>query len=129
MSRDFLKRLSYFLFGLGIGIVFLIFFFKKKSQETGVEFCYLPNCRVLKDMRSKSISYSDAVQKMIEEQQLDSAQITQIFFEGDIDFGASDTKSNPCKTYVIEGTIKDKNSILTIKNCKRKVIVEQVKLY
>ncbi len=123
---DFIKRLGYFLVGLSLGIVFLTFFLKKKSQETGVEFCYLPNCRVLKDIRSKSVNYSDAVNTMITNKTIDSAAIAHFFFEGDIDFSKSDTESNPCKTYIIEALVKEKPAVLTVKNCKKKMVVESV---
>ena len=71
----FLKRLGFFLFGLSIGLVFLTIFLKKKSQETGTEFCYFPNCRTLKDIRAKQISYSDAIGQLIQQQELDSTDI------------------------------------------------------
>jgi len=51
----FIKRLGWYLLGLSVGLIFLVFFLKKKSDETGVSFCYLPNCRVLKDIRSKPL--------------------------------------------------------------------------
>ncbi|MEL6918730.1 MAG: DUF4258 domain-containing protein [Bacteroidota bacterium] len=122
----FLKRLGFYLFGLSIGIVFLTFFFKKKSQETGTEFCYFPNCRVLKDMRSKPVSFSESTNEMLRSQQLDSADIRYFFKEGDIDFGRSDTQSKPCKTYLIEAEIKGKEATLQARNCNSKVLVEKI---
>jgi len=50
----FIKRLGWYLVGVSIGLVFLAFILKKKSGEEGIDFCYLPNCRVLKDIRSKT---------------------------------------------------------------------------
>ncbi len=52
----FLKRLGYYMVGLAIGIVILTFLLKKKTTETGTSFCYFPNCRVLKELRSKPLS-------------------------------------------------------------------------
>lgn len=125
---DFLKRLGYFLVGMSIGIVFLTFFLKKKSEETGVYFCYLPNCRTLKDIRSKSMYYSEEAQKKLQELQLDSTAVTYILTEGDVDFGNSDTKSVPCKTYVIESDYKEQDYIFTVKNCREKATIENVQL-
>ncbi|MEP3371602.1 MAG: DUF4258 domain-containing protein [Maribacter dokdonensis] len=125
---DFLKRLGYFLVGMSIGIVFLTFFLKKKSEETGVYFCYLPNCRTLKDIRSKSMYYSDEAQQKLQELQLDSTAVTYILTEGDVDFGNSDTKSVPCKTYVIESDYKEQDYIFTVKNCREKATIENVQL-
>ncbi|VXC19128.1 DUF4258 domain-containing protein [Maribacter litoralis] len=123
---DFLKRLGYFLVGMSIGIVFLTFFLKKKSEETGVYFCYLPNCRTLKDIRSKSMYYSDEAQQKLQELQLDSTAVTYILTEGDVDFGNSDTKSVPCKTYIIESDYKEQDYVFTVKNCRKKATIEKV---
>jgi len=122
----FLKRLGFYLFGLAIGLVFLSIFLKKKSEETGVEFCYFPNCRTLKDIRSKSLSYSGDVQEMIRSQKLDSTKIAYFLNEGDVDFKNSDTKSKPCKTYLIETEFDGKPSRMTVKNCENKALIESV---
>ncbi len=119
----FIKRLGYFMVGLSIGIVFLTFFLKKKSDQTGVSFCYLPNCRVLKDLRSKPIHYTDAVSKLMANNELDTLSITKLLTQGNIDFGESDTKSKPCKTYVINGEIDTKYILMEVKNCPEKVTV------
>lgn len=119
----FLKRLGFYLFGLSIGLVFLTIFLKKKSEETGVYFCYLPNCRTLKDMRSKPIEYSDRIAEMIANNELDSLAVHQFFNDGDVNFGASDTKAKPCKIYLIEGEIDHEEATIEVKNCKDRVIV------
>ncbi|WP_405414978.1 DUF4258 domain-containing protein [Maribacter sp. Asnod1-A12] len=126
MNIDFLKRLGFFLIGLSIGIVFLTFFLKKKSQETGVYFCYLPDCRTLKDIRSKSMYYSDEANQKLKEFELDSIGIKYILTEGDVDFSKSDTKSVPCKTYIIESEYKEQDYIFTVKNCREKATIEKV---
>tara|TARA_R110000823_G_scaffold32510_3_gene91604 strand:+ start:14685 stop:15065 length:381 start_codon:yes stop_codon:yes gene_type:complete len=122
----FLKRLGFFIFGLSIGLVFLTIFLKKKSQETGTEFCYFPNCRTLKDIRAKQISYSDAIGQLIQQQELDSTDINGFLYNGEVDFGKSETKTKPCKTYYIEGVVKDKAAILKVKNCSEKAVIESV---
>ncbi|MCM4163117.1 MULTISPECIES: DUF4258 domain-containing protein [unclassified Arenibacter] len=122
----FLKRLGFFLFGLSIGLVFLTIFLKKKSEETGTEFCYFPNCRTLKDIRTKQISYSDAIGQMIRAKELDSTDINSFLHSGDVDFGKSETKTSPCKTYYIEGFVKDRAAILKVNNCSEKAVIERV---
>mgnify|MGYP003667261580 CR=1 FL=1 len=124
---SFLKRLGFFIFGLSIGIVFLVFFFQNKSKETGTEFCYLPNCRVLKDLRSKSYSYSDEVTRMLANGEIDSLRIKDFFLNGDVDFKNSDTKSTPCKTYFIENeTESGAMKTLKVTNCPTKIIIESI---
>lgn len=122
----FFKRLGFYLFGLAIGIIFLAMFLKKKSAETGVYFCYLPNCRTLKDIRSKPFYYSEEVQKQMNLKAIDTSAVKDFFVDGDIDFGKSDTRSTPCKTYLIEGILSDKEAQVTLRNCKEKAILESI---
>ena|SRR5690554_6646840 len=122
----FIKRLGFYLVGLSIGIVFLSIFLKKKSEVTGTEFCYFPNCRTLKDIRSKEISYSAAIDRLLKEKKLDSTDIANFLNNGDVDFRKSDTKSTPCKTYFIEAPIKDRKATLKVSNCPDTCILEDV---
>lgn len=111
IDKGFFKRLGWYLVGFSIGLVFLVFFIKKKSGESGFEICYFPNCRVLKDIRSKPISYAQNLEDRFSK---DSVLWYSFFKDGSIDFGASDTKSEPCKTYVISN---DQDQVLTLQNC------------
>ena len=121
----FLRRLGWYLVGLSIGIIFLVFFFKKKSNETDTEFCYFPNCRVLKDLRSKPLVFGD----QLEEKFRDTLLIQSFLKDGDIDFGKSDTKSEPCKTYYIEKELDAKDYILKAQSCLENVVVEDISLF
>ncbi|WP_136468656.1 DUF4258 domain-containing protein [Flagellimonas onchidii] len=114
----FLKRLGWYLVGLSIGIVFLVFFLKKKSGDKGIEFCYFPNCRVLKDMRSKPLHFSEDFQF-----KKDTILIKTFLTDGDIDFGKSDTKSEPCKTYFISNETENGEIVLKAQNCPNKVLI------
>lgn len=125
----FLKRLGFYLFGLSIGIVFLSMFLKKKSEETGVYFCYLPNCRTLKDIRSKPFYYSEEVRELMLSKAIDTSQIKELFTDGDIDFGKSNTKTAPCKTYVMDGILLDRAVVVSLKNCKEKAVLESISFW
>lgn len=122
----FIKRLGFFLVGLSIGLVLLTFILKKKTEESGFDFCYLPNCRTLKNIRSKPISYSGEIDRMLANNKLDSLDIASFLNDGDVDFGRSDTQSEPCKTYYIGGTLSEKEAVLKIKNCSDRVIVQNI---
>ncbi len=122
----FLKRLGFYLFGLAIGLVFLAIFFKNKTEATGVEFCYFPNCRTLKDIRSKPLVYSDDVQELMNGNQLDSVKIAFFLREGKVDFKKSDTKSNPCNTYIIEVEFDEKPAVMSVQNCPDSALIEKV---
>lgn len=121
-----LKRLGFFLIGLSIGIVFLTFFLKKKTEESGFDFCYLPNCRTLKNIRSKPMSNSKEIDRMLANKELDSLDIVRFLNDGDVDFGKSDTESEPCKTYFIEGVVKEKQAVLKITDCLKDAVLEEI---
>lgn len=108
--------------GLSIGLIFLVFFLKKKSGEEGLDFCYFPNCRVLKDMRSKTLTFS----KSLPEQYRDTLMIQFFLEDGDVDFGKSDTKSEPCKTYFISHEYNGKELEMEAKNCEKEIMVENI---
>ena len=116
-----LKRIGYYLVGLSIGLVFLSIFFKKKSEQTGVSFCYLPNCRTLKDLRAKPLILSTQTNQSLQEMGADTLDINHILLEGSVNFTLSDTHSVPCKTYIIEGEINEKEVVLKAKNCPDQV--------
>ncbi|WP_340198684.1 DUF4258 domain-containing protein [Ascidiimonas sp. W6] len=101
-----LKRVGFYLGGFAIGLVIITFIFKGKDTE----FCYSPNCRVLKNIRSKKIDY-------IKETSKDSTAISTILKEGDVIFSKSNTDTQACKTYVIEGKISNTEMEISIKNC------------
>ena len=108
--------------GLSIGLIFLVFILKKKSGEEGLDFCYLPNCRVLKDLRSKPLTFSES----LPEQYRDTLMIRSFLKDGDVDFGKSDTKSEPCKTYVISHEYDGEGLELQAKRCEDSVEVENI---
>jgi hypothetical protein len=118
----FLKRLGYFLVGLSIGLVFLAFFLRKKTDETGTEFCYLPNCRVLKDLRSKPLRIDSALQITV-----DTLWVQEILREGSVDFGESDTKATPCKIYQVHYEAGERDSRITIHNCEAYTLLTDMK--
>nr|WP_293300465.1 DUF4258 domain-containing protein [Allomuricauda sp.] len=116
----FLQRLGWYLVGLSIGIVFLVFFLKKKSGEEGLEFCYFPNCRVLKDMRSKALVFDEN----LPEQYRDTVLIKSFLTDGDVDFGKSDTEAEPCKVYIIFHDVNGEDYQMQAENCSEQVVIK-----
>lgn len=113
------KRIIYFGFGLILGLVFLYFFFQGKKTE----FCYLPNCRVLKDIRKKDLAFSKDIENTYDFKGKDSLILKEVLLNGTIDFSKSDTKGDPCKTYLIESN----GRVFTIENCNDKATIESIK--
>jgi hypothetical protein len=89
----FLKRLFWYLIGLGIGSIFLWFIVAKKTDGKGVEFCYLPNCRVIKDLRTAEVIKGQ-----------DSLKIAKLLENASIDFERSEPRKKPCKEYLFESS-------------------------
>ncbi|MGA9239510.1 DUF4258 domain-containing protein [Robiginitalea sp.] len=119
----FLKRLGYFLLGLSIGLIFLAFFLRKKTDETGTEFCYLPNCRVLKELRSKPMRTDPALSTPI-----DTLLIQELLQEGSVDFKASNTKASPCKIYRIDYETIEGEVSITLENCQEYTLLKDYDL-
>ncbi|MEL6976542.1 MAG: DUF4258 domain-containing protein [Bacteroidota bacterium] len=101
-----------------MGIIILVFILKKKSEDNPISFCYLPNCRVLKDMRSKQIVFGEN----LDSKYRDTVLIKALLVDGKIDFGKSDTKTQPCKTYHLFGKTDEQNHWFVVKNCDSTVI-------
>ena len=106
-------RLGFYFFGFIIGL-FLLFFFlggKKTSCD------YSPTARVLKNIRLKKRVFSESVLTTMRTYSIDTANISSILANGNVNFGKSNTNLDSCNTYFIEGQAKDKTISLVIANC------------
>ncbi|WP_396161828.1 DUF4258 domain-containing protein [Flavobacterium sp.] len=120
-------RLAYYLFGLLLGGVFVMWFLKAKATDRGVEFCYLPNCRVLKDLRSKSLEIDSLAQQALNEKWVTLEDVRKSLTYGDVDFGKSNKSYRKGKIYIIEGkTTKNEDIIITMVNYSQKVLLEKI---
>ncbi|MDT0551647.1 DUF4258 domain-containing protein [Urechidicola vernalis] len=109
----FIHRFGYYLGGLLIGSIFVYFIWGKKK----VQFDYLPNARVLKDIRTDVRLFSDNASNSMNTIGLDSTDIASILENGEVDFKKSEPRNEPCKKYVIDGITKEKNITLIVKKC------------
>lgn len=120
-------RLAFYLFGLMIGIIFVYFFMTKKAEASGVTFCYLPNCRVLKDIRSKPLKVSDEANKKFDEKWVTLEDIKMSLEYGDVDFSKSNKPFEKGKLYVIEGkTIANQDIIIEVINYDNEVTLKDI---
>jgi len=118
-----LQRFGYYLGGFAIGLVILAFFLKGKKTS----FSYGPDARVLKNINSKKIIYSEDSQLYLKENQIDTSTISYILKNGDINFSNSETRKKPCATYYIEGDFEDNEMTVSVQNCDS--IATILKLY
>lgn len=120
-------RLAYYLFGLLLGGVFVMWFLKAKASSRGVEFCYLPNCRVLKDLRSKSLEIDSLAKQSLSEKWVTMEDIKNSLTYGDVDFEKSNEPYRKGKIYLIEGkTSKNEDITITMVNYTNKVLLEKI---
>ena len=111
-------RFGFFFGGFSIGLVFLMFFLSGKKTSCA----YGPDARVLKNIQIKSIQYSDLVQEQLNSNEIDTLTLLSIFKGADINFGKSDTKSTPCKTYRVVGDVYE----MDVENCERVATIKTV---
>ncbi len=119
-----LKRFFYFGMGLFVGSIFVWFIWEKKD----VQFDYMPNARVLKNIRTDVRLFSNEATNNMTTIGLDSIDISSILKNGNVDFGESSPREKPCKIYVVNGKTKKKNIKLTIIKCDTVSTIDKVNL-
>lgn len=117
------QRLLFYCFGFVIGLLLLFFFLggKKTSCDYG------PDARVLKNIRLKERVITNQALYTLQGLQLDTAAISTLLFNGDVNFSESNTTLDSCKLYVIKGMVAEKNLQFKIENCNKKATVLEVK--
>lgn len=94
-----LKRFGYFLIGLSLGSIAVMFFWKKKK----VTFDYGMDARTLKTIRIRKRLFSDEAINSMKIYDIDSTKINTILNTGDVDFSKSKPRQKPCAEYLVTG--------------------------
>lgn len=113
----FIHRLGYYLGGFAIGLVVLAFFLSGKEARCD----YSPNARTTKYLSGLPKSYSENAEAFMKERDMDTSIVKQLIRYGKVDFGKSETRGNPCKTYLLNSIYQETNLQLSIENCDKKV--------
>ena len=113
------NRLIYFIGGFFIGVFILIFIWNKKNTK----FPYLPEARVLNDINSKNVHYSQKLHSAFSKNIITASQVQDILKNGDVNFSKSNTKIDSCKIYVIQKVLSAKNYSISLENCANEVRV------
>jgi len=108
-----IQRIGYYLGGFSIGLIILAFFLNGKRTSCS----YGPESRVLKNINSKKLVYSNLFKEELLDKEIDSSIINSILKKGDVNFSKSNTRMKPCGIYVIEGYYEKKNVAITVENC------------
>ena len=109
-----IQRIGYYLGGFSIGLIILAFFLNGKKVSCD----YGPEARVLKNINTKEIVYSEAINNALLEREIDSLTILFLLKRGDVNFSKSEPRQKPCGVYTIEGTYNEKDLFLTVENCE-----------
>lgn len=121
-------RLAFYIFGLLIGFYFVGEFLSAKAESKGVTFCYFPNCRVIKDIRSKPFETSPAVDSIFAKKLTNMKEIDAAISRGDVDFEKSNVPYKKGKKYIIESQLTENKKVtLTLINKTNQVILEDIK--
>jgi len=108
-----LQRIGYYLGGFSIGLIILAFFLNGKKVSCD----YGPEARVLKNINTKNIVFSEAILTDLSTKKIDSTTISYLLKKGDINFSKSTPREKPCGIYAIEGEYKDIEMLMTVQNC------------
>jgi len=119
---NFIQRLGFFSVGLIMGIGILMFFLGGKKASCD----YSPNARTLKNIRIKERVFSEETLAYLSSNNLDTAVVTTVLRNGNVDFGKSDTKREPCKIYFITEELESGEIELEIENCRDKAVIKSV---
>ena len=120
----FIHRVGYYLGGFSIGLIILAFFLQGKKTSCD----YGPNARATKNIANKLKSYSEEAESMMIKYQMDTLTVSNLIRFGSVDFSKSDTKSEGCKTYLIENSYKTDNFELVVENCDTIVNIQSISI-
>ena len=118
----FIHRLGYYLGGFAIGLVVLAFFLSGKEARCD----YSPNARTTKYLSGLPKSYSENAEAFMKERDMDTSIVKQLIRYGKVDFGNSDTKGKPCKTYLLNSVFKESKLEFVIENCGEKAHIVSI---
>ena len=120
---NFRQRVPFFAFGLLIGIIITFFILQKKDTS----FDYMPNARVLKNIRIKGRVYTDNFSSKMLSYQLDTAVISKMLLKGNVDI-FNKVKLDSCTQYTITEKVEGRKFKIVLKNCKNSAIFDELDL-
>lgn len=117
-----LKRFGYYLIGLALGCVVVLFIWKGKN----VSFDYGMDARTLKTIRTKKLIYSDKAIASLVKFNIDSTAINYVLKNGDVNFGKSNQWNKPCAEYFVYGDYNEKTIDLWIIRCDSYATIDSI---
>lgn len=119
---QFLKRFGYYAIGLGFGSLIVLFIWKGKD----VSFDYGMDARTLKTIRVRERLFSDKAIQVLTNSAIDTATVSAILKNGDVDFGKSKPRIKPCPEYFITGKDSLKHIDLYVIRCDSTTTIDKI---
>ena len=119
---QWLKRVGYYLIGIALGSLVVLFIWKGKD----VSFDYGMDARTLKIIRIKKRLFSDNAQQILATSKIDTATISTILNHGDVDFGKSKPRLKPCAEYFITGKDSLNHIDLYVIRCDSTATIDKI---
>ena len=116
------RRFGIFLVGVLLGVLLVRFAFPGRFTEY-LQYFDL-DYRVIYHLDQDTIYISSAAQCHLECLQKDQQDVLQVLKNGEVNFGKSQTKTSPCKTYTIEN--EDLSAVFEL--CDEKVKLQKFTL-
>tara|TARA_B110001450_G_scaffold106284_1_gene100633 strand:+ start:5089 stop:5460 length:372 start_codon:yes stop_codon:yes gene_type:complete len=113
----FLRRLLFYILGIGLGILIVLALFGDRDFD----YAYGPQARVKKLFRTKIID-STSLNHVVLDLSSDSIYYHAVT-KGRVDFSESDTRKEPCGTYTLKFKYLETDYRMTIENCSDTVSV------
>jgi hypothetical protein len=121
-------RIAFYIVGLIIGSYFVGKFLTAKAESRGVAFCYFPNCRVIKDLRSKPFKTSPEVAAIFQKNITNQQQIDEALANGEVNFEKSNIKIPGGKKYEIDTQLPNNKKVtLIINNYTDHIVLQEIK--
>lgn len=117
-----IKRIGYYLVGFSIGAIGVYFFWQKKKAT----FDYGMDSRTLKTIRIKKRVFTDDAKQVMLNSNIDSTKISTILNNGDVNFGKSKPRQEPCAEYYITGNNDLKNVSLYVSRCDSVATIKKI---
>lgn len=121
---NFWKRLRFYLIGVSIGVVFVLFFFGPRA----VSCSYFPNSRALEEAKIYPMSFSEQAQATIQSEGIDSIFLKNELFKRSkiTNFGTDEVRATPCRTYRAQYR-EEKSYDMVYEICKKQTLIKELK--
>jgi hypothetical protein len=109
----FWRRLRTYLIGVGLGCFMVYFFFKDRQFDA-----WLPEGRVLEQIERSVIQPSSNANCWLRCTALSNDTLMKSLVQGEVDFGESETRREPCPIYLISSQLAGEAITYRVELCR-----------